>query len=671
MPAPDRYAFGDFVLERSQQRVLHRDGTLVNLTPRLFSALLLLAERAGELLDKDTLMLALWPGLVVEENNLSQVISGLRRALGDDTQGSRYIQTVPRRGFRFIATVTELADEAAPATAPVDVPGNLPDTAPGTTPAMPAAAAPPAAPPPAQRGRRQSDKRRSLQVLLAAGLAAGLAGAGWWGWRRSGSGGPAPTPGTGRQTLAVLPFKPLVAEGRDELLEVGMADSLIARLSTVPGLVVRSVGSVLRYAGPGQDPVRAARELEVAWIVDGSLQRRGDQLRATARLLRAADGSAAWSGSFDEQFTGVFAMQDQISNRVMQALAPTLQAAGGAGTADTAPLTDVGGTRSVEAYQLYLAASQHAQGLRADGLRKSLELLNQALTVDPSYALAWVKLAEIHKRRLFSADAVPSEVFEPIKLALQRALALAPQLAQAHAEVGFSLYWFDFDWPAAEREFRRALALNPNVVMAHYGLGMMLVTQDRIDEGFAHLRQARELDPMSLVINTIEAGYLLSGGRRAEARARLARVFDIAPNFWLAHATQGLLLLAEQQNDAGIAALRRAVLLADGSTQPVVMLGIHLAHLGQPGETRALLGQMLARSKTRYVPPTSLAALHAALGEVAPALALLAQAVAAHDTRLIVFKDDPRWASLRQEPGFVALLKQLKLDRYGPGLSPP
>ena len=180
MPAPDRYAFGDFVLERSQQRVLHRDGTLVNLTPRLFSALLLLAERAGELLDKDTLMLALWPGLVVEENNLSQVISGLRRALGDDTQGSRYIQTVPRRGFRFIATVTELADEAAPATAPVDVPGNLPDTAPGTTPAMPAAAAPPAAPPPAQRGRRQSDKRRSLQVLLAAGLAAGLAGAGWW-----------------------------------------------------------------------------------------------------------------------------------------------------------------------------------------------------------------------------------------------------------------------------------------------------------------------------------------------------------------------------------------------------------------------------------------------------------------------------------------------------------
>jgi len=645
MPVPDRLAFGDFVLERSQQRVTHRDGTQLNLTPRHFSALLLFAERAGQLLDKDTLMLALWPGLVVEENNLSQVVSSLRRALGDDTQGSRYIQTVPRRGFRFVAAVTVLPDA-----------DELPRTDPLTHADLPVSA--PVLP-------DDPSKRHTLRLALAAGATAVVAGTAWWVWRRTPAAAP---PGA---TLAVLPFKPLVAEGRDELLEVGMADSLIARLSTVPGLVVRSVGSVLRYAGPAQDPVRAARELDVTWIVDGSLQRRGDQLRATARLLRAADGSAAWSGSFHEKFTGVFDIQDQISNRVMQALAPTLQAAAGSGAAATAPLSDLGGTRSTEAYEFYLTAARHAQGLRADGLRKSLELLNQALTVDPAYALAWVALAEVHRRRLFSADAVPSDVFEPIKVALQRAIALAPNLAQAHTEIGFSLYWFDFDWPGAEREFRRALAANQNVAMAHFGLGMLLATQDRIDEGFSHLRQARELDPMSLVFNTLEAGYLLDGGRRAEARARLARVLDIAPNFWLAHATQGLLLLAEQQDEAGIAALRRAVAMADGSTQPSVLLGVHLARLGQRDEARTLLHQMLALSKTRYVPPTSLAALHAALGEVAPALALLEQAFAVHDTRLIVFKDDPRWATLRKEPGFLALVKKLKLDRYGSGLSPP
>ena len=213
-------------------------------------------------------------------------------------------------------------------------------------------------------------------------------------------------------TLAVLPFKPLVSDARDELLEVGMADSLIARLSTVPGLVVRSIGSVRRYAGADQDPLRAARDLDVAWIVDGSLQRRGDQLRVTARLLRAADGSAAWSGSFDEKFTGVFEVQDVISARVAQVLAPSLEVFAGA----PSPQTGLGGTRNTDAYQLYLAAARHAQDMRADGLRKSIDLYKQALELDPGYALAWVGLAETYRRTLFGADAVPSEVFEPARL---------------------------------------------------------------------------------------------------------------------------------------------------------------------------------------------------------------------------------------------------------------
>ena len=687
MPVSERLAFGDFVLERSQQRVLQRDGTPLNLTPRLFSALLLFAEHVGELLDKDTLMTALWPGLVVEENNLSQVISGLRRALGDDTQGSRYIQTVPRRGFRFIATVTVLPEGGAwpqtPAVAatpdltiapPADfaaAPGSpelaLPMPTPTASQVLSEGASEPVPLPSKRHESDQSGRRHWLGLTLAAGLASSLAGAAWWVWRGTPIDGVVPQAASRGATLAVLPFKPLVATGRDELLEVGMADSLIARLSTVPNLVVRSIGSVLRYGGIEQDPLRAARELDVTWILDGSLQRHDDQLRVTARLLRSADGVAAWSGSFDEEFTGVFAMQDLISNRVMQALAPTLLSGASAGK----PLGDLGGTRSTEAYQLYLAANHHAQSLRADGLRKSRELLNQALTVDPAYALAWVALAEVHRRRLFSADAVPTEVFEPIKIALQRALAVAPNLAQARTEVAFQLYWFDFDWPAAEREFRRALALNPNVAMAHFGLGMLLVTQDRLEEGFLNLRLARELDPMSPLFNTMEAGYLIDGGRRAEARTRLARVFDIAPNFWLAHATQGLLYFAEQQPGPGIASLRRAVELTDGSTQPSVMLAVHLVRVGQPDEAREILNRMLASSRERYVPPTSLAAIHAVLGEVAPALDLLELAVVTRDTRLIVFKDDPRWARLRKEPRFTALLHRLRLDQFGPGLSPP
>ena len=654
MAVSDRYAFGDFVLERSQQRVLRSsDGSELSLTPRLFGALLLFVENADALLDKDTLMRALWPGLVVEENNLSQTISSLRRALGDEPPGSRYIQTVARRGFRFIAAVTALPSVDAVAAPPAAVAATDASVEVGEPHAV------------SQR-RRQSDKRRWLGQLLAGGVVTGLAGAGWWVWRRQ----PAPAGDATalRATLAVLPFKPLAVESRDELLEVGMADSLITRLSTVPGLVVRSVGSVRRYAGAEQDPVRAARDLDVAWIVDGSLQRRGDQLRVTARLLRTSDGAAAWSDSFDEKFTGVFDMQDVISTRVMQALAPRLAA--NAGVAAGARLTDVGGTRNTDAYQLYLSASRQLQSRRANAARKGIELFNQALTFDPAYALAYVGLAEAYRETLLAADAVPAEVFESAKAAVQRALALAPSLAEALTEKGFGLYYFEFNWPGAEREFRRALAINPNVAMAHFGLAQLLLTQDRPDEGFVHLRLARELDPMSPFLNTLEASYLLASGRRDEARARLNRAFDIAPDFWLAHRTLGLLQLAEHQPELAIASLRRAVTLADGNTRIRALLAMHLARMGRRDEARTVQNQLLDLAKTRYVSPVSLAVLHAALGETALALNALDRAFAARDTQLVFLKDDPRWSGLRKEPRFVALMQALKLDRYGPGLSP-
>jgi tetratricopeptide (TPR) repeat protein len=404
----------------------------------------------------------------------------------------------------------------------------------------------------------------------------------------------------------------------------------------------------------------------VAWIVDGSLQRRGDQLRVTARLLRAADGGAAWSGSFDEKLTGVFDVQDLISARVAQVLAPSLEIGAGSRT----PLTDAGGTRNAEAYQLYLAAGRLIQEPRADGLRKSLAMYKRALAIDPDYALAWVGLASAHRRRLFGADDAPSEVFESAGFAVQRALAIAPNLAEARTEQAFKLYWFDFDWPAAEREFRRALAINPNVSWAHLGLAQLLLTQDRPDEGFAHMRSARELDPVSPVLNAMEADFLLEAGRRDEARARLNRAFDVAPNFWFAHSTLCRLHLAEHQPEQGIAALRRGVMLAD-SSRASALLGMYLARSGQREEAREILNQMLILAQTRYVAPTSLATLHAALGEVVPALDALDRALESHDTRLIYLKDDPRLASLRKEPRFIALVQKLKLDRYRPGVSPP
>ncbi len=658
MSPSERYAFGDFVLERSQQRVLRGDGTPLNLTPRLFSALLLFVERPGDLLDKDALMLALWPGLVVEENNLSQVISGLRRALGDDAQGSRYVQTVPRRGFRFIAPVTVLPDDgrveraAGSDATPLKVPDRSLSEEEGASERRLAEAQP----------VDPRTKRRSLGRALAGAAAAIVAGGAWWWLVPRVSSGKASSV---RSTLAVLPFKPLVAEGRDELLEVGMADSLIARLSTLPGLVVRSVGSVRRYAGPDQDPMRAARELDVAWIVDGSLQRRDGQLRITARLLSSSDGAAAWSGSFSEKASAVFDMQDAISERIARVLAPQLAPGNNART----PLTATGATRDADAYQLYLAARQHAQGIGSAGLRKSVELYNKAIEIDPGYALAYAGLVESYRRMIFGADTPPIEAFEPAKVAAQRALQLAPALAEAHAGQAWIRFWYDFDWQGAERQFRDAVALNPNVVEAHFGLGLLLLTLDRADEGYAHIRRARELDPMSLILNTLEAGFMLDRGQREEAVARLNRALEIHPDFWVAHLTQAGFHFADNQPELALEAARRADTLADGSTQAAALLGVMLARLGRRDEAAAVLTRLLELGRTRYVPPTTVAAIHAALGQTGPALDALDRAYAVRDTRLVYMKDDGRWAALRQHPRFIALLQRMKLDRYGPGKS--
>lgn len=646
MSLQQRFVFGGFVLERAQQRVLRPDGSELGLTPKLYSALLLFVEHPGELLDKDTLMRLLWPGLVVEENNLTQAISGLRRALGDDTQGSRFIQTVPRRGYRFVAPV-----EADPAPPP-----------PATPPTARALDARPAG----AKGAPEpdaSDRRHWLGWAAATGAAGGLAGLAWWLW----PGRSADAAAEYGVTLAVLPFKPLVAEARDELLEVGMADSLIARLSLVPGLVVRSTGSVRRYAGADQDPLRAARELDVAWIVDGSLQRRGEQLRVTARLLRAADGTAAWSGTFDERFTSVFDLQDTISQRVALVLEPRLQIhAAGSGPASG----ELGGTRNTDAYQLYLAATRHALLLRGDGLRKALDLYREALAIDPKYALAWVGLAVTYRRSFIAVDAVPTESFEAAGAAVERALSIAPNLAEALVERAYKLYWFDYDWPGAEAVFRRAMGLNPNVALARFGLATMLLNQDRLAEGFAQLRSARELDPMSPLINTLEANYLFEAGRADEARARLKRAFDVAPGFWLAHSVHGVLLLADRHTEEGFASMRRAVELADGGTRATAVLGGYLARHGREQDAGAILGELRELMRTRYVPGTALATVHAGLREAEPALDALDRAYRDRDARLVFLKDDPLLESLRGEPRFVALTRKLRLDQFGPGLAP-
>ncbi|MDN3919136.1 winged helix-turn-helix domain-containing protein [Roseateles violae] len=647
---PD-FRLGTLKIQPSTLQVEHDTGLRRSLERRVMQVLVVLVHSEGRVVSRDELIERCWAGRVVGDNAINRVISRIR-LLAAAIGGTGFeIETIPRVGYRL----KRVEPGQPPTGSKLEESSNETGGGPSRGPERRLGARRASAPSSAAR-------RLWLAAPIAAGTVAALAGAGWWFGRRE----PVVAEAARGVTLAVLPFKPLAEQEREKLLELGMADSLIMRLSRVPGLVVRSTGSTLRYAGPQQDTMRAARELDVDWIVDGSLMRDGAQLRATARLLRSADGVAVWSGSFDEKINNIFDVQDQISQRLMQALAPLIQSAVQAAPATAAP---GGGTRNAEAYQLYLAAMWRAQGQRLADIERALQLLDQALSLDPGYALAWTGLAWTHRRGLW-IDARPSAVFEPANRALKNALALAPDLAETRAGIGFSLYWFDFHWSAAEREFRAALRSNPNSAIAHFGLAQLLLTQDRIDEGLAHMRQTRELDPMSAVFNTLEASFLLDAGRLAEAGRRLDRALEFGPQLWLTHLTLGLLRIASGQDDQGLAALRRAVELGGDISRPKAVLGVRLAGIGQREEARALLDGLLQQAQSRYVPPTSLAALHAALGQELPALDALERAWLERDTRLIYLKDDPHWRSLQQQPRFRALKAKLRLDGFGRGLSP-
>lgn len=633
MAVAERYAFDRFVLERSQKRLLCQGGAPLELTPRLFDALLLLVEHGGALVDKETFVLKVWPGLAVTDNSVSQVIASLRRLLGDDAQCSRFIQTVPRKGFRFVApiSVIDVDDAGAPANC-------MPPPA--------VVVAPPAHGP-----------RRRLLLAAAATLATAGGAAAWLG--RRGAAGPA----TGMASLAVLPFAVSGDGADDTLLGIGITDGLIARLSTVPGLAVRSPAAVRRYSTGGHDPLQAARELGVDWIVDGSATQQAQQLNVDVRLLRTRDGTAAWSRSFQDEAKDLFDLHEAVHQALLQALSGPLP---GAAVRQHVML---GGTRDPEAYQLYLAATWRAQGGNAADIQRSIALLQQALAIDPDYAQAWAMLGWVHRRRLWNVDALPASVFAPSDEVVQRALAIAPQLALARAGVGFSRFWHAYDWNGAEREFRAALASNASEPGALWGLSFLLMTQGRIDEGFDCMRRAREAEPMAPVLHTLEAAFLLSAGRIDDARRRITHALDIAPNQWLANLASGLILLQSGQEDAGLAALQRSAQLAPDCTRPQATLGRQLAWLGRHDEARNILQQMNARSHSTFVPPTSLAMVHAALGDAGVALDQLERAYQVRDTRLVELKDDPSWRSLRGEPRFVALMDKLRLTGLGRGLT--
>ena len=621
MSEAQSYRFGDFSVDAAKRLLVSRDGEAIPLTPKAFDTLLYLVEHPGTVLDKDELMQAIWPHTVVEENNLNQSISALRRALGESPAENRYITTVPGRGYCFVADVKKAA--AVELIADND--------------SLNAASLP--------SRRIDSHKSRLLIILFCAMGVAGLGFSIYYFW---------PVVKTANKpinmpvrSIAVLPFKPLVVDQRDESLEMGMADTLIVRLSNLRELIVRPFSAVRKFSGLEQDALAAGRELRVEAVLDGQIQRWGDRISVTARLTGVGSGKQLWAGQFSEKSTDTFAVQN-LSEKVTSALVLEL-------TGEEQKLLTKRATENAEAYKLYQRGRFYWNKRAPDDLRKSIAHFQQSIALDPNYALAYAGLADAYAL-LANAGAPARELMPLAREAALKALSLDNDLAEAHAALAQILIYNDYNFVGAEREHKRAIELNSNYASAHQWYSELLTALSRHEEAFAEMRRALEIDPSSLIINRQYGVSLLFARQYDEAIAQLKKTIEMDANFALAHSTLSLAYQLKGNYAESVEKLAKYEELT-GNQQSAALARESFARGGWQGFLRAMTGERQPSNWTPY----KVATFHAVLGEKDKAFAELNKSYQEHETILGLLKVDPRFDSLRADPRFGEALRRIGL----------
>lgn len=622
---PHFYRLGDYELDVDRRILRSLTGArpAATLTPRVFDTLMCLLEHAGELVEKETLINTVWPRVVVEENNLDQTISTLRQLLGERRGENRYIVTVRGRGYRLAAPVSR-ADHSAIVEQPSTTRA---DEAPSSSGSL--------------RRLRSWAATRTGNRWFAAALATALLAAivSVLALRLPG------VPEAG--TLAVLPFKPLVATDRNESLELGMAETLIMGLNATE-LRVSPLSSVRRYAGLDQDAVAAGRSLDVRAVLEGYLQRDGERLRVSARLLDVADGRQLWAERYDEPFTDIFSVQDAIAARVRAALT-------------AGPLADTAAslqrhTRDVEAYQLYVTGRFHFYRLSEAHLREAIAYYERAIGVDPSFALAYVALADAYALLGVLGAVAPHETFPQAQRAVEEALALNADLGEAYASLGHIKIQYDHDWRGGEAALRRAIELNPRYAFAHQVLGIYLASRGRFDEGIESMRRAQTLEPLAPGLSAL-IGMLLSYERRYEAAiTQLQQTLAMDPTLNTAHAYIAAAYLRSGQHDEAMEHLRRLESPAPGSAGYLGQL--HVVS-GRDEQARREAERLIALSGERYVAAYDIATIYGALGDADAAFLWIERAFDERSTLIAWLPWDPAFDGIRSDARYAALVRRL------------
>lgn len=621
------FDFGRFRLDCAEG-VLLADGHPVPLTPKAYETLVALLENSGHILEKDALLKRIWPDTFVEEGTLVQNISTLRKILGEAEEGSGYIETIPRRGYRFVGTVREADFRSGLEEKIVPVPGGR-----------------------VTRTGIRSNRLSALALAAAFLLIVFLVRE--WIW-------PATGPAQNKAMLAVLPFQNLTGDSQQEYFSNGLTEEMITQLGDLEpnrlGVIART--SAMQYKDTKKSVREVGRELGVDYILEGSVRREGDRVRITAQLIQVKDQTHLWASDYDRNLRDIFVLQSDVAGAVAREIKLRLSSNERARLASR-PSIDP------EAYQLYLKGRYFWNKRSGDGFAEAIGYFQQAIAREPNYAQAYAGLADSYILQ-GPNDILPAkQVYPQAKEAASKALAIDDSMAEPHASLGFVELLYDWNPAQAELEFRRAIELDSNYPTGHHWYAYDLAAMGRMDEALREIRRAQELDPLSLIINADVAQILFFARRYDEAIAQCQKTIDLDSHFGQAYWYEGLIYEQQGMFDRAIDAFLTQI--NQQPTDPAKLATIRSAYRlsGMKGFWRNRLQLLERQSKEHYVSPYTFAVIYSRMGDKEKALEALRKGYDERYPSMVFLKFEPVFDGVRSDPRYAELLRLILSPGHG------
>lgn len=587
MSLPDNYLyeFGDCRLD-PREKLLVRGDKRTLLTPKIFEMLILFLEKKGKLITKDELMERVWADSFVEESNLTFTIRQLRKALGDDAHVPKFIETVPRRGYRFITRVK------------------------GTV--------------------------RAVSEPIALSDTESL------------------------NSIAVLPFVNMSADAENEYFCDGLAEELLNELAKIDKLKVAARTSSFSFKNKNINISKIGKALNVKTVLEGSVRRSHNQLRITTQLINVSDGFNLWSERYDREMQDIFDVQDQITFAIVDILKVNVLGK---------PKSDLlrRSSNNLAAYELYLKGLYYFNKHAPQHWLKAIDYFEQAIASDPNHASTYVWKGFCYAALWYYGYLPPEETVPHWKTCAKKALQIDGDMAEAHLSNAGLLYFYDWNWIEAEREYRRALVLSPNSADVGWRYGLLLTTLNRFDEAIVQGKKSLELDPLSLMVN-LYLGFIYLGSEYfAETFEQVSKMLKIEPNFYGAHHLLGRTYLATGEYEEAILAFQKSLALGGGQID-LSGLGAANGLAGKRDEALMIANQLIKTKETECVPAINIARIYFGLGENDLAIEWLEQSIAERNCELVflhiwmkLVKGDKRGAAIRSDKRFIKLVKQIGL----------